>query len=405
MRELYRAGLALLCAAALAGCWPAPGQGPDRRADNPFETAITPATAASLTPQWATDTGDAAAGAPVVSPGAVHVTTGDTLRTLASSDGAPRWSVPGLGAGSGVSTMSDPIVRDRQVAVGSGFGNLGGSWDAAWYDAGTGAVASTFDGGLVNSLRGGTAALTSVGFGSGGPFAAWLQLVSFDGTGPNWKGLVHISTTGAGIGPATLGTDGVFLSGPGATVRRYPLQPDTTSCNPPGSPGLLCPTWTRTLDGTATAPVLGDGVVYVATGAGTLYALDPATGATQWSAAVGAAARTPAVARGHVYVPTADGDLVVLPAAGCGGPTCTPQWTDPTGSDLTVQPAVGGSVVVTGSADGSVKVFAADGCGAATCPALWTANAGSRVTGAPAVTGGRIYVGTQAGSVVAYGLD
>ena len=63
------------------------------------------------------------------------------------------------------------------------------------------------------------------------------------------------------------------------------------------------------------SPVLGE-ALYVGTNAGTMYALDPATGAIQWSTSVGAAISAPAaVADGTVFVPTADGRLVALDAA------------------------------------------------------------------------------------------
>ena len=77
-----------LCATALAGCWPAPGQGPDRRAENPFETKITAASAAGLTEVWESATLPGGAGPPVVEPGSLYVRNGAVTRALNTANGA-----------------------------------------------------------------------------------------------------------------------------------------------------------------------------------------------------------------------------------------------------------------------------------------------------------------------------
>ena len=405
MRRIVGIAVAALCATALAGCWPAPGQGPDRRAENPFETKITAANAAGLAKVWESATLPGGAGPPVVEPGSVYVRNGAVTRALESSTGAHRWTFdPGPDA---PTSMSDPVVHDKKILTGWGFGNLGGIWNGALLDPATGAQVQTIGGGLIDSVRGGSAADVRYSFGSGTPVAIYLAVQTFAGTGPNWSGLLDIVSGGSNprVAPVTLGTDGLFMSSFGS-LRKYPHVVDY-SCNPPGAPyNLLCPAWTTPLDGGVSAsPVLGDGVAYVGTAAGTLYAIDQATGAVRWTAAVGAPiTKSPAVARGHVYVPTSTGAIVVLPAGGCGAATCAAEWSYTTGSEVSVQPAVAGDVLYAGSASGAVTAFDADGCGAASCPSLWSANAGSAVSGAPAVANGRLYVGTGAGSVVAYGL-
>jgi outer membrane protein assembly factor BamB len=170
------------------------------------------------------------------------------------------------------------------------------------------------------------------------------------------------------------------------------------------TPFFPCPTWaTATDDAVSTSPVIAPGVagetLYVGTRAGTVYAMDPATGADRWTASVGAAvSATPAFWNGALFVPTADGDLEVLDIGG------NPLWTGQTGSPLTVQPAIAGGVVFTGSSDGSVWAFATGGCGRfpSTCSELWSTTTGSAITGAPAVSNGRLYVGTQDGRVISY---
>jgi outer membrane protein assembly factor BamB len=80
------------------------------------------------------------------------------------------------------------------------------------------------------------------------------------------------------------------------------------------SGGTLAPTWRAAVNG---SPVIGGGVVLsVSASAGTLFALDPATGAIKAQAALGDSATrfaTPAIgADGHVYVGTQHGRLVVV---------------------------------------------------------------------------------------------
>jgi outer membrane protein assembly factor BamB len=415
-------GAAMVGTLALAGCWPAPGQGPDRRSENALETRITVDSVASLTEDWTVDTGDVAAGAPVVSPSGVHARSGMILRTLDRSDGAELWQFDGT-FGAPTDTMSDPIWQDGTVFVGYGFGNIGGNWEARVLDAGTGAQVRDLGGGLVDGVRGPTAALSTESFGSGGPVAVTLEVQGdIDDPATHWEGVLDVGSLG-GVSrtPATVGADGIFHAGRGPLsttpstnpqlgngVRRFTVE-QPASCSPSPSPLLPCPEWATALAGTSSVPPViapGQDTVYTGTNLGTVYALDAATGAVRWSAPVGAAVTgSPALAQGTLFVPTADGDVVALAAGGCGAPTCSPLWSAPTGSPVTVQPAVAGGVVFTGSADGSLHGFTAAGCGAATCEPLWSVATGSRITGAPAVAFGQLFVGTQDGRLIAYAPD
>ena len=132
--------------------------------------------------------------------------------------------------------------------------------------------------------------------------------------------------------------------------------------------------------------------------AGTVYALDGATGAVRWSkpieSLIGGA---PALANGVLYVPTQSGGLVAIDAA-----TGAVQWTGSTGSTSRVtKPAVGGGVVFVAASDGTVAALDAAGCGATSCDPLWTTNAGAPVSGSPVVDSGQLYVPLQ-GYLVAY---
>ena len=172
---------------------------------------------------------------------------------------------------------------------------------------------------------------------------------------------------------------------------------DRPDCFPP----YTCPTWGLPVDGTtSTAPVLSSDqqVAYVATDAGTVYAVDTETHAVIWSLAFGTAVTaTPALAGGTLFVPMATGNLLALDAD-----TGALKWAGLVDSRVTVQPAVAGGVVFTGAANGTVAAFNAAGCGSGFCTRLWSISTGSPISGAPAVSAGRLYVGTQDGRVLAF---
>ena len=418
-RGLRRLGLVglLIGSVGLTGCWPAPGQGPDRASYNGIEVAITPATVDQLSTKWTASSDGGAIGDPIVSNAGVHFTAGETLYAV-NRNGARLWSKgspdPGLPF-----DIGQAFADGSRLLVGSGFGNLGGHWTTEWVDAATGATLSTPANGLVDGVRGSKVLLDSYGFGSGTPVAISIGIVDLDDPSASWRSAIDVVTQGESPAPPmTLGAVRAYQGGPGLMpqpagdpirangVRAYPVAGPGTNC--PGTTFVVCPMWSTPVNGaTATSPVLAgdESTVYVGTSAGTVYALDAATGAVRWTAAVGAAVNdSPALANGKLYVPTGDGDLVVLAADGCGAATCSPLWTGATGSSLGVQPAVAGGVVFTGSADGTVTAFDAAGCGAATCSSLWDAGTGSAVTGAPAVSAGRLYVGTTDGFLYAFGL-
>jgi hypothetical protein len=402
-----------------AGCWPASGQGPGRQAYNPFESAITPDTVAGLGVKWSATTDAGGVGDPIVSNAGVHVTASEALYGFNRSTGTRLWVKPNPNPGLPFD-MGQPIADGSRLLVGSGFGNLGGHWSTEWVDAATGATLATPAGGLVDGLRGSTVLLDSYGFGSNTPIAIGIGIVDLDDPSAGWSGTIDVLSPGQGTAPPmTLGTTRAYQGGQGVMqaggtptrangVRAYPVATPADACPAPAT-FIKCPMWSTSTDGSsATSPVLApdETTVYVGTNAGTVYALDAATGAVQWTASVGAPVTdSPALANGMLYVPTSDGDLVVLAAGGCGAATCAPLWQGATGSSsISVQPAVAGGVVFTGSSDGGLHAFAAAGCGAATCPSLWSASTGSAISGAPAVSGGRLYVATTDGHLVAYGL-
>lgn len=421
---MRRTIVAVVSAVVLAGCWPAPGQGPDRQSWNVFETGIDVGNAATLTEAWTSTVGwpdgpgeirPERAGNPIVSnAGLVTITTPNSVSVFEASTGNPR-RVTGQ---SGFAELFDTDVVAAGDALLVGYGNDRSGWTTRWADARTILWISdmpSFGRGL--SVRGERAAGTSVAPRPELTDAVVSLTVGSTTTAADrWSGALWSGPAGEkplqyGV---TLGTGQVLHAGPGLLsaapgdgtlgngLRAFadPASGPST-CGPPTDAHYACPAWVAPLGGTgATPPVLSSDrtVAFTVTDAGTAYAVDTTTGAVRWSTPVGSAvAATPALADGSLFVPTASGSLVVLDA-GDGSPS----WSTGPGSGLTVQPAVAGGVVFTGAADGTVRAFDASGCGTPTCTDLWSAATGSRITGAPAVSLGTLFVGTEDGHLVAY---
>jgi outer membrane protein assembly factor BamB len=427
-RRVARLAGAVGIVVAVAGCWPAPGQGPDRRGENPFETVITPASAPRMERLWTarTDTGEVLAGPPgppVRSNAAVHVADGAALYGFDPATGTRLWRTPMRpedSAGQAVATA--PFADGNRVLLtwaGSDRVAVGGS---RWVDARTGAAGADAGSVPLDAVRGtrragvaraddlrlsGTLTYLNV-TDDAEPTAAWRGLLNVEGLG------------GRSVRPVTLGTRAVYVTGQfldsipptgpppqPVAVRAYPPTAPAVCGGDGGSLVIRCPTWSTDLDALpATSPVVGPGerVLYVATAAGTMYAIDAADGDVLWTAALGAApSADPALSADTLFVPLVDGDLAAVPARGCRAATCPVGWRADVGGAAR-QPAVGGGVVIVGTRGGTLQLAALDasGCGAVRCAVLWRRPVGAPVSGAPAVTGGRVYASLGDGSVVAF---
>jgi outer membrane protein assembly factor BamB len=190
-----------------------------------------------------------------------------------------------------------------------------------------------------------------------------------------------------------------------------------------GNVGTLVEKWSATTGGTVhSSPAVVNGVVYVGSEDGKLYAFDATGGALQWTATTGGPVdSSPAVVNGVVYVGSGDGNLYAFDAAGSAGcsgtpKTCSPLWTAPTGSPVFSSPAVANEVVYVASgypltdavwSPPAAKLYAFDATGARcsgtpkTCAPLWTGTpTGTFGTGSsPAASNGVVYVGS-----VSYGI-
>jgi outer membrane protein assembly factor BamB len=412
---------------ATAGCWPSPGAGPDRRAVNGLETAITAASAATLTEVWATTTQGGPLGDPVVSAAAVHVNGPEHLYGIDKATGARRWTftrppfeAPDPGSPPPLRwSIGQPVVDgDRVLAwtLPTPF-NPFFPPSSVVVDAATGTEVRSPGGAVDANLRGRQLLVRHTSIG--GELA--LVATNADDLASTTLGATvddSVLVDDPALIPATLGAQRLYHAGEGVatTVRddaallvegvRAFVRGGRT-CKQVGDfivISLTCPAWVTVLDGApATSPVLSEdeATVWVGSAAGTVYALDAATGAVRWSTGVGSPVTAePAVDDDRLYVPTAAGELVALDRD--GGAVA---FTVATGAALTVQPAVAGAsggVVITGSADGSVHAIAAGGCGAPACDPLWSADAGEAITGAPAIHGHQVFVGTAGGRLVAY---
>lgn len=427
-RRLGVVGAAVLALGA-AGCWPSPGQGPNRDAHNAIEATLTAANVASLTEAWSAPLDGPAfvarnnpSGEIVTGHGGVYVNDAGALYRFDAATGTRDWrrALPDVFPAGHLPEMGQAFVVDDRVLAGYGsYGDvqgLGAEWHSEWLDPDTGAV---LDDGPVDAfpvaVRGDRVAGIRSSCGENTFCSSTFVVADVDGGPPLATGShgLHVNR----FFPSTLGTQRLYHSGVDVSAVASRIQAFATTG------GAVTPLWSRTLQfrGPATAPVLNgdETVLYTVTGGSTgngqVQALDAATGNLLWTGDLGAPAFSPAppaLAGGRLYVPTDGGDLVAFDADGCGVALCSPAWRAPTGSDISGQPAVAGGVVYTGSEDGTVAAFDVEGCGGggATCPPLWSADAGRPVVSPPVVSDAQLYVTTAqvgaggSGAVVAYAL-
>jgi parallel beta-helix repeat protein len=153
--------------------------------------------------------------------------------------------------------------------------------------------------------------------------------------------------------------------------------------------------WTYTTgDGVWSSPAVVDGMVFVGSNDGNVYALDQHTGAHIWNYTTGdAVMASPAVAGGKVYVGSNDSKVYALDQY-----TGAHVWNYTTGDWITSSPTVTYGKVFVGSFDG--KVYCLD---AATGAHIWNYTTGGLGWSSPAVAGGKVYIGSGDGKV--YCLD
>jgi glucose dehydrogenase len=140
------------------------------------------------------------------------------------------------------------------------------------------------------------------------------------------------------------------------------------------------------------SPAVADGVVYVGSNDQNVYALNAATGAELWSYTTGYdVVSSPAVANGVVYIGSEDGSVYALNAA-----TGAKLWSYSTHLVVDSSPAVANGVIYVGSDDGNLYAL-----NAATGDKLWSFSTPGDVYSSPALANGVVYVGSEGGNVYA----
>lgn len=142
-----------------------------------------------------------------------------------------------------------------------------------------------------------------------------------------------------------------------------------------------------TTAGVESSPALVDGVVYVGSNDGSLYAVDAETGSQSWSFATpGGRPSSPAVVDGLVFFGSSNHRVYAVDAS-----TGIAAWDYLTGDDVRSSPAVVGGILYVGSDDGNVYALMAD-----SGVLLWKFATGYVVDSSPVVVGGVVYVGSVA---------
>jgi outer membrane protein assembly factor BamB len=152
------------------------------------------------------------------------------------------------------------------------------------------------------------------------------------------------------------------------------------------------------------SPAVANGVIYVCSTNGTLFALNASTGERLWRNASIVAYQTPAVAdgaNGAVYVGSDDESLYALKAR-----TGAKLWSYATNGSITAAPAVANGTVFAGSADGYMYAL-----NASTGALVWkfltgpsrNSNIPNGIYSSPAAANGVVYF--SGGDVYVYALD
>jgi outer membrane protein assembly factor BamB len=142
----------------------------------------------------------------------------------------------------------------------------------------------------------------------------------------------------------------------------------------------------------ASSPTIANGVVYVGTGDGYVYALQASDGTRLWRYLTGGAVSTPTVVNGVVYFGSVDGYVYALKAS-----DGTLRWRYQTGGNVASSPAVVKGVVYIGSSDGSLYALkASDGT------LRWRYQADSSSVSSPVVVMGVVYFSASPDAGVGY---
>jgi len=140
------------------------------------------------------------------------------------------------------------------------------------------------------------------------------------------------------------------------------------------------------------SPAVVNGVVYIGSNGGNIYALNAAYGTQLWNYTTGNAVwSSPAVANGIIYIGSLDDNIYALNAT-----NGEKMWTYKTGFQVSSSTAVANGVVYVGSDDDNVYAL-----NATTGAQLWNYTTGNGVSSSPAVVNNVVYIGSFDGNVYA----
>ncbi|MEO7020825.1 MAG: serine/threonine-protein kinase [Ktedonobacteraceae bacterium] len=146
------------------------------------------------------------------------------------------------------------------------------------------------------------------------------------------------------------------------------------------------------------SPTVANGVVYLGSSVGTVYAFDALSGKQLWAASTGGITQSsPAVANGLVYVGSTDGQLYAFDAA-----TGKQHWAAPTNGTVESSPTIANGLVYIGSERGQLSAFNAHSGTQMWSAQLWNNSAVSAILTSPAVANGVVYLGSSAGTLYAF---
>ena len=182
----------------------------------------------------------------------------------------------------------------------------------------------------------------------------------------------------------------------GHDLAQTRASPDTSISK---SPHALVTKWVVNLSGRniTASPTITNGIVYIGTLDGNMYAISAATGAKVWTVATGAPIEesSAAVANGIVYI----GSDAVSPGGGVyafNAATGATVWTAHLGQVWSSPVVTNGIVYVGLVGDRLVALNAATGA------TVWTAFTTGIVEASPTIANGNVYVGSNDGTLYAF---
>ena len=182
------------------------------------------------------------------------------------------------------------------------------------------------------------------------------------------------------------------------TPQHQGVNPYENVLNP-GNVGNLDVAWSTPIGAAiVSSPAVANGVAYIGSERGTLYAFSVQTGTLLWSFATGdSIISSPAVVNGIVYVGSVNGTLYALDAL-----SGNQLWSNATGVSISSSPTVVNGVVYIGVVNPGPFSGGIDAFNAASGVLLWSVTTGPIAFSSPAVVNGVVYIGSIDGNLYAF---